>query len=120
MSWKAIKELRNPEEKEKVAYINMIRDPIGILNVFKFRLAKIIIARFESFYYFSRFGNNLGGGGRAKLNEERKAETVDECVAKKRQECVKPWWQIVPYLCGQVSGSLLFSILKAVDYAQLS
>lgn len=76
----------NPAEKEKVAYINMIRDPI---------------ARFESFYYFSRFGNNLGGGGRAKLNEERKAETVDECVAKKRQECVKPWWQIVPYLCGQ-------------------
>ncbi|CBY40178.1 unnamed protein product [Oikopleura dioica] len=78
----------DPVEKEKVAYINMIRDPI---------------ARFESFYYFSRFGNNLGGGGRAKLNEERKKETVDDCVAKKRQECVKPWWQIVPYLCGQVT-----------------
>lgn len=73
-------------ERKEIAYINMIRDPI---------------ARFESFYYFSRFGNNLGGGGKAKLSADRKGETVDECVAKRRQECLKPWWQIVPYLCGQ-------------------
>ena len=64
----------------------MIRDPI---------------ARFESFYYFSRFGNNLGGGGHAKLDEAQKQETIDECVQKKRFCCKSPWWQVVPYLCGQ-------------------
>ena len=72
--------------ESKVAYINMIRDPIS---------------RFESFYYFSRFGNNLGGGGKAKLTEEQRIETIDECISNKRRECVKPWWQVVPYLCGQ-------------------
>ena len=67
-------------------YINMIRDPI---------------ARFESFYYFSRFGNNKGGGGQAHLSEELKNESVDDCVRKKRKECLMPYWQIVPYFCGQ-------------------
>ena len=65
--------------------MNIIRDPI---------------ARFESFYYFSRHGNELGGGGMAKLSDERKHETVDECVAKRRPECRNPWWQVVPYICG--------------------
>ena len=41
----------------------MIRDPI---------------ARFESFYYFSRFGNVKGGGGNAKLPEVQRLETVDQ------------------------------------------
>lgn len=74
------------KDESKIAYINMIRDPI---------------ARFESFYYFSRFGNNLGGGGHAKLDEAQKQETIDECVQKKRFCCKSPWWQVVPYLCGQ-------------------
>ena len=72
--------------ESKIGYINMIRDPI---------------ARFESFYYFSRFGNVLGGGGKAKLTDEQRHETIDECILNKRRECVKPWWQVVPYLCGQ-------------------
>ena len=55
----------SPELVNRSAYINMIRDPI---------------ARFESFYYFSRFGNELGGGGKAKLTEERKNESIDQCV----------------------------------------
>ena len=66
-------------------YINMIRDPID---------------RFESFYYFSRFGNVKGGGGKAKLSEIQKLETVDQCVERRRKECIQPVWQVVPYLCG--------------------
>lgn len=72
-------------ENVPAAYINMIRDPI---------------ARFESFYYFSRFGNKKGGGGNARMSEEVRSETVDECVAKRRKECTQPVWQVVPYLCG--------------------
>lgn len=67
-------------------YINLIRDPIS---------------RFESFYYFSRFGNNKGGGGQAALTDELKNESVDECVHNRRKECVMPYWQVVPYFCGQ-------------------
>ena len=63
----------------------MIRDPI---------------ARFESFYYFSRFGNVKGGGGKAKLPEVQKQETVDQCVLRRRKECTEPVWQVIPYLCG--------------------
>ena len=63
----------------------MIRDPID---------------RFESFYYFSRFGNVKGGGGKAKLSEIQKLETVDQCVERRRKECIQPVWQVVPYLCG--------------------
>ena len=63
----------------------MIRDPI---------------ARFESFYYFSRFGNVKGGGGNAKLPEIQKLETVDQCVQRRRRECEEPVWQVIPYLCG--------------------
>ena len=63
----------------------MIRDPIS---------------RFESFYYFSRFGNVKGGGGKARLSEEQRLETVDECVANRRRECLQPVWQVVPYICG--------------------
>ena len=73
-------------QKENPVYINMIRDPIS---------------RFESFYYFSRYGNNKGGGGQAHQYDELKDETVDTCVEKRRKECLMPYWQIVPYFCGQ-------------------
>ena len=67
-------------------YINMIRDPIS---------------RFESFYYFSRFGNHKGGGGGAHQHDDIiKNESVDDCVRKRRKECLMPYWQIVPYFCG--------------------
>ncbi|CBY07784.1 unnamed protein product [Oikopleura dioica] len=72
-------------EDFSAAYINMIRDPID---------------RFESFYYFSRFGNEKGGGGNARLSDEQRNESVDECVAKRRRECTQPVWQVVPYFCG--------------------
>ena len=81
----------------------MIRDPI---------------ARFESFYYFSRFGNNLGGGGHAKLTEERRMESIDECVSKRRPECKNPWWQIVPYICGHHPACSKRS-QEAVDIAKV-
>ena len=81
----------------------MIRDPI---------------ARFESFYYFSRFGNNLGGGGHAKLTDERRAESIDECVSKRRPECKNPWWQIVPYICGHHPACSKRS-QEAVDIAKV-
>ena len=58
-------------EEMPSVYINMIRDPI---------------ARFESFYYFSRFGNVKGGGGKAKLPEVQRLETVDQCVERRRKE----------------------------------
>lgn len=76
----------NDFNSENPVYINMIRDPI---------------ARFESFYYFSRYGNNKGGGGGAHQHDDLKDESVDECVANRRKECLMPYWQIVPYFCGQ-------------------
>ncbi|XP_039249605.2 uronyl 2-sulfotransferase-like isoform X1 [Styela clava] len=82
-------DFENFGEKQPI-YINMIRDPI---------------ARFESFYYFSRFGNQRGGGG-AKLGDQKTQETIDECVQKRRQECTKPYWQVVPYFCGQEPGCM--------------
>ena len=41
-----------------------------------------------------------GGGGKAKLPEVQKLETVDDCVKRRRKECTEPVWQVVPYLCG--------------------
>jgi len=72
-------------EEMPSVYINMIRDPI---------------ARFESFYYFSRFGNVKGGGGKANLPEVQRLESVDQCVERRRKECTQPVWQVIPYLCG--------------------
>ena len=94
----------SPELKSRSAYINIIRDPV---------------ARFEAFYYFSRHGNELGGGGKAKLSEERKLESVDDCVAKKRPECKNPWWQVVPYICGHHPKCNTRS-QEAVDIAKVS
>ena len=90
-------------ENVPAAYINMIRDPIS---------------RFESFYYFSRYGNKKGGGGNAKLTEEQRAETVDECVKNRRRECTQPVWQVVPYLCGQAKECMGRTI-TAVNLAKV-
>ncbi|CAK8694315.1 unnamed protein product [Clavelina lepadiformis] len=82
-------------------YINMIRDPV---------------ARFESFYYFSRFGNERGGGA-GRMSDVRRQEGIDECIQNNRQECSKPYWQMVPYFCGQDPGCMSRS-QWAVDKAK--
>lgn len=69
-------------------YVNIMRDPIE---------------RFESFYYFTRFGNTRGGG-KSHMNDGRRQETIDDCVEKQRHECMKPYWQVVPYFCGNSPG----------------
>jgi len=69
-------------------YINIMRDPFE---------------RFQSFYYFRRFGNTRGGGS-ARMDDVRKQETIDECVEKRRAECLNPFWQVVPYFCGNQPG----------------
>nr|XP_002130122.1 uronyl 2-sulfotransferase-like [Ciona intestinalis] len=84
-------------------YVNMIRDPVS---------------RFESFYYFSRFGNERGGGGASsRMSEIRRQESIDECIQRRRQECIKPYWQVVPYFCGQDPGCMSRS-KWAVDKAK--
>uniref|UniRef100_H2ZJG2 Sulfotransferase n=1 Tax=Ciona savignyi TaxID=51511 RepID=H2ZJG2_CIOSA len=78
--------------KKQPIYVNMIRDPVE---------------RFESFYYFSRFGNERGGGGASsRMSEIRRQESIDECIQRRRQECIKPYWQVVPYFCGQDAGCM--------------
>ena len=91
-------------EDFSAAYINMIRDPID---------------RFESFYYFSRFGNEKGGGGNARLSDEQRNESVDECVAKRRRECTQPVWQVVPYFCG-MDAECNNRHIRAVQIAKVS
>ena len=71
--------------KKRPIYINMIRDPIK---------------RFESFYYFIRFGNEEGDGADVAMSEEKLKMTIDECVKKRSRECTEPKWQLVPYFCG--------------------
>lgn len=71
-------------------YINLIRDPL---------------ARLVSGYYFRRFGDYREGHRtwNFKGTNEVKNETFDECVLKKRPECVDPnrIFYIVPFFCGQ-------------------
>jgi len=66
-------------------YLNMIRDPMK---------------RFESFYYFIRFGNKEGDGADVAMSDARKYMTIDECVRAHDRECLEPKWQLVPYFCG--------------------
>jgi len=77
-------------KQKQPLYVNILRDPIE---------------RFVSFYYFTRWGNSRGGG-KSKMNEERKNETVDDCVRKRRNECTNPYWQVVPYFCGNYPGCM--------------
>merc|ERR1719427_2030629 len=74
--------------KKQPMYVNIMRDPIE---------------RFESFYYFTRFGNTRGGGG-SRMGEERRQETIDDCVRLRRHECMRPYWQVVPYFSGTNPG----------------
>ena len=60
----------------------MIRDPLK---------------RFESFYYFIRFGNKEGDGADVAMSDARKYMTIDECVRAHDRECLEPKWQLVPY-----------------------
>jgi len=69
-------------------YINFIRDPIE---------------RFESFYYFTRFGNDHNEGN-SWMDDQRRNEDIDECVRNRRSECLNPYWQVVPYFCGNDPG----------------
>merc|ERR1711912_162099 len=69
-------------------YMNLIRDPVD---------------RFASFYYFSRYGNARSGLKKAPPNHmtlDVWNESLDECVANHRRECISPIWHTVPYLCG--------------------
>ena len=66
-------------------YMNLIRDPVD---------------RFASFYYFSRYGNARSGLKKAPPNHmtlDVWNESLDECVANHRRECISPIWHTVPY-----------------------
>lgn len=66
-------------------YLNIIRDPLK---------------RFESFYYFIRFGNKEGDGADVAMSNARLHMSIDECVQARDRECTEPKWQLVPYFCG--------------------
>nr|XP_026690936.1 uronyl 2-sulfotransferase-like [Ciona intestinalis] len=70
-------------------YINMIRDPIE---------------RFQSQYYFKRYGDVRSAHGR-KVKPWKRGElemSISECVLSNHYECsTSKLWYIVPYFCGQ-------------------
>ena len=84
-------------------HLNIIRDPVQ---------------RFVSFYHFIRFGNEEGDGADVPMSEEKRTTTINDCILdKKNNECQRPIWQLVPYLCGQDPVCRTRSI-EAVDIAK--
>ena len=73
-------------------YMNVVRHPVG---------------RFSSAYYFKRFGfakmgadDRQGARETYKGSEEDFEQTLDECVAKKSDECFEMNQVMVSYFCG--------------------
>jgi len=77
---------------EQPTYVNVIRHPMG---------------RFNSVYYFQRYGfakmgtdERQGARHTWKGSQEDFDQTLDECVAKKSDECFEPTQVMVSYFCG--------------------
>jgi len=74
--------------KDQPLYMNLIRDPVD---------------RFVSFYYFSRYGNKRAqdaGRSKQQVPNDLVNESIDDCITRRRRECIEPIWHTVPYICG--------------------